>query len=48
MLQFKESVTGFFWTVQGGSNLTFNLSMDKTLWSDHENEEVKLYCKRCL
>lgn len=48
MLQFKESVTGFFCTVQGGSNLTFNLSMDKTLWSDHENEEVKLYCKRCL
>ena len=45
MLQFKESVTGFFCTVQGGSNLTFNLSMDKTLWSDHENEEVKLYCK---
>ena len=48
MLQFKESVTGFFCTVQGGSNLTFNLSMDKTLWSDQENEEVKLYCKRCL
>lgn len=48
MLQFKESVTVFFCTVQGGSNLTFNLSMDKTLWSDHENEEVKLCCKRCL
>lgn len=48
MLQFKESVTGFFCTVQGGSNLTFNLSMDKTLWSDQENEEVKLCCKRCL
>ena len=25
MLQFKESVTVFFYTVQGGSNLTFKL-----------------------